>query len=227
MISAKIVERPARFDRVDRVKEAVGQRVLPEDDRFWILGGCLVAQVGVREWIEVPVGFTTDGASVPRWAQDLTGWAPWADPQRWAGIVHDWLYSRRGVAKSQADNVFRAVLVPKEPAGGNGSSCTSRSSWAAGRLIEPIRPEARASSSERPVVRSELSTRSTNARCGERTSRRRSAMGCGEPTASPATPARCTARGDSRRLSSPAGWRSGTRTKTACARRSLAVALPM
>lgn len=111
MISAKIVERPARFDRVDRVKEAVGQPVLPDDDRFWILGGRLVAQVGVREWIEIPVGFTTDGASVPRWAQELTGWAPWADPQRWAGIVHDWLYSQRGVAKSHADNVFRAVLV--------------------------------------------------------------------------------------------------------------------
>lgn len=111
MISAKIVERPARFDRVDRVKEAVGQPVLPDDDRFWVLGGRLVAQVGVREWIEIPVGFTTDGASVPRWAQELTGWAPWEDPQRWAGIVHDWLYSPRGVAKSYADNVFRAVLV--------------------------------------------------------------------------------------------------------------------
>jgi hypothetical protein len=87
MISAKIVERPARFDRVDRVKEAVGQPVLADDDRFWILGGRLVAQVGVKEWIEIPVGFTTDGASVPRWAQELT--------------------------KSHADNVFRAVLVSK------------------------------------------------------------------------------------------------------------------
>jgi hypothetical protein len=165
MISARIVERPARFDRVDRVKEVVGQPVLPDDDRFWILGGRLVAQVGAREWIEIPVGFTTDGASVPRWAQELTGWVPWEDPQRWAGIVHDWLYSQRGVAKSYADNVFRAGLFPKEPAAGSESSCTARSSWAAGRLIEPIRPEARESSSEHSAVRSELTTRGTNTRC--------------------------------------------------------------
>jgi len=111
MISARIVERPARFDRVDRVKEAVGQPVLPGDDRFWILGDPLVVEVDSGERIEVPVGFTTDGASVPGWAQALTGWEPWADPQRWAGVVHDWLYSQRGVSKSHADDVFRAVLA--------------------------------------------------------------------------------------------------------------------
>ncbi len=109
MVSARIVGRPARFDRVDRVKEVVGEEVLPGDDRFWILGDPLVA-VADAERIEVPVGFTTDGASVPGWAQTLTGWAPWSDPQRWAGVVHDWLYCRRGVTKSYADNVFRAVL---------------------------------------------------------------------------------------------------------------------
>jgi Protein of unknown function (DUF1353) len=46
---------------------------------------------------------------VPKWALELIGWAPSEDPQRWAGI--DWLYSQRGVAKSYADTVFRAVLV--------------------------------------------------------------------------------------------------------------------
>ena len=111
MISAKIVERPARFDRVDRVKAAVGQPVLPGDDRFWILGDPLIVQVGEEERIEVPVGFTTDGASVPTWAQRLTGWEPWVDPQRWAGVVHDWLYSQPDVSKSHADRVFRALLA--------------------------------------------------------------------------------------------------------------------
>ena len=80
MLSARIVARPARFDRVDRVKMAVGQPVLPGDDRFWILGDPLVVQVDGGERIEVPVGFTTDGASVPGWAQALTGWDPWAEP---------------------------------------------------------------------------------------------------------------------------------------------------
>jgi hypothetical protein len=108
-MEARIVQRPARFDRVDRVKQAVGQPVLPGDDRFWILGDPLVAEVdGTR--IEVPVGFTTDGASVPPWAQVVTRWDPWADPQRWAGVVHDWLYTQPGITKDYADDVFKALL---------------------------------------------------------------------------------------------------------------------
>jgi hypothetical protein len=111
VLSAKIVQRPDRFDRVDRVKAAVGQPVLVGDDRFWILGDPLIVEVGDGERIEVPVGFTTDGASVPRWAQKVTGWDPWDDPQRWAGVVHDWLYSQPGVSKSRADSIFRALLA--------------------------------------------------------------------------------------------------------------------
>jgi hypothetical protein len=88
MLTAKIIARPGRFDRVDRVKAVVGEQILPGDDQFWILGEPLVVQVG-DDRIEVPTGFTTDGASVPDWAQRITRWKPWEDPQRWAGIVHD------------------------------------------------------------------------------------------------------------------------------------------
>ncbi len=110
MLTATITVRPERFDRVDRVKEVVGEEILPGDERFWILGEPLVVQAR-NERIEIPTGFTTDGASVPAWAQRITGWEPWEDPQRWAGIVHDWLYAQPGVGKLHADNVFRAVLV--------------------------------------------------------------------------------------------------------------------
>jgi hypothetical protein len=110
MLTAKVISKPERFDRVDRVKAAVGQEILPGDDRFWILGDPLVVQVG-DEQIVIPTGFTTDGASVPGWAERITMWKPWDDPQRWAGIVHDWLYSQRGVSKARADEIFRAVLV--------------------------------------------------------------------------------------------------------------------
>jgi hypothetical protein len=110
MLTAKVISKPERFDRVDRVKAAVGQEILPGDDRFWILGDPLVVQVG-DEQIVIPTGFTTDGASVPGWAERITMWKPWGDPQRWAGIVHDWLYSQRGVSKARADEIFRAVLV--------------------------------------------------------------------------------------------------------------------
>jgi Protein of unknown function (DUF1353) len=87
-LSAKILQTPGRFDRVDRVKQTVGPPVLPGDDRFWILGDPLIIEVD-DERIEVPVGFTTDGASVPGWAQRLTGWKPWTDPPRWASVAHD------------------------------------------------------------------------------------------------------------------------------------------
>ena len=110
MVTARITTKPGRFDRVDRVKAVVGEEILDGDDRFWILGEPLFAEVD-DDVIEVVVGFTTDGASVPRWAQRVTRWKPWEDPQRWAGIVHDWMYSTRGVEKRHADRVFHAVLV--------------------------------------------------------------------------------------------------------------------
>lgn len=114
MPSAEILSRPARFARVDRVKEYTGQPIEPEDDLFWILGDPLVVQVDGSELIEVPVGYTTDGASIPKWATGLPGWGRWEDPQRWAGVTHDWLYTQTGVTKKRADQVFRAVLVAED-----------------------------------------------------------------------------------------------------------------
>ena len=76
VLTAKIINKPERFDRVDRVKAVAGETILPGDDRFWILGDPLVVEVG-DDRIEIPVGFTTDGASVPVWAQRLTRWKPW------------------------------------------------------------------------------------------------------------------------------------------------------
>lgn len=110
MVTADIETRPDTFDRVDRIKEAFGIPVLPGDERFWILGSPLTVRTD-GELVEVPTGFTTDGASVPGWAQAITGWKPWDDPQRWAGITHDYLYARPDTTKRFGDDVFRAVLV--------------------------------------------------------------------------------------------------------------------
>lgn len=108
---ATIIERPDNFDRVDRIKkEITGEKVLPDDHRYWILGGPLIVEVdGVLH--TVPEGFTTDGASIPKPGQWLTGWDPWEPPQRWAAIVHDFLYCASGIAKKYADGAFRAVLI--------------------------------------------------------------------------------------------------------------------
>jgi hypothetical protein len=115
IVIAAIVDRPDRFDRVDRIKRALAEAgeptgaVLPGDDQLWILGTPLIVEVNARRH-EVPAGFTTDGASIPKWGQVLTGWDPWEPPQRWAAIVHDWLYCDHGVSKEYADEAFRAVL---------------------------------------------------------------------------------------------------------------------
>lgn len=108
-MDAIIIERPSTFDSVARVKEAVGEPVLWGDDALWILGQDMVFTVDGKDR-RVPAGFTTDGASIPPFAQVLTGWAPWEEPQRWGAIAHDYLYCVPGVAKSYADHVFRALL---------------------------------------------------------------------------------------------------------------------
>ena len=111
-MNVSIVSRPSddQFARVDRVKLAFGQVVLPGDDRNWILGEPLVVDVGGGEIITVPVGFTTDGASIPDAVERLTFWHPFEGPQRWAGIVHDWLYYEDGYDRKRADEIFRDVL---------------------------------------------------------------------------------------------------------------------
>ena len=113
MTEARIIEKPKRFARVDEVKKYVGQEILDDDHRFWILGDPMLAEADGQS-IEVPTGFTTDGASVPGWAQALTAWGPWEEPQRWGGILHDWMYSTKGVRKSHSDRVFRAVLKSED-----------------------------------------------------------------------------------------------------------------
>lgn len=114
-VRATITQRPETFDRVDRIKQALldaGEEADPirsGDDRLWILGSPLIVEVDDHEH-EVATGFTTDGASIPRWGQLLTGWEPWEPPQRWAAIVHDWLYCWRGASREYSDLVFREVL---------------------------------------------------------------------------------------------------------------------
>jgi len=81
-VNVSIICRPCddQFERVDRVKLAAGQVVLPGDDRNWILGEPLVVDVGDGEVITVPLGFTTDGASIPRAVERLTFWRPCTSP---------------------------------------------------------------------------------------------------------------------------------------------------
>ena len=79
----------------------------PNKDGTWTL------MADWRVWINdryytIPQGFTTDGASIPRFLWRLCG-HPMEAPRLYLAIVHDWFYSGGcpGVTRSYADAVFR------------------------------------------------------------------------------------------------------------------------
>lgn len=72
------------------------------------------ARLGVT--ITVPVGFPTDGATVPRWP--IVYWL-FGNRAEEAAAIHDWLYRQQTTTRAEADAVFRdamAVCHPPESA---------------------------------------------------------------------------------------------------------------
>lgn len=80
----------------------------PEPD-IWVLAAPLVWRDDVFGLVEVPCGFRTDMASIPRVLRGLS----FLDPNglsRRPACVHDWLYAWRGWGKARADNFLRFAL---------------------------------------------------------------------------------------------------------------------
>jgi hypothetical protein len=107
-MDAAVLERPTTFSRVEDIKRAGGEQILPSDDRYWLVGSPLAVAVDGIIYT-VPTGFATDGSST-KFAQSATAWQPWNPPQQWACVFHDWLYRQPGTDRRFADNAFRAVL---------------------------------------------------------------------------------------------------------------------
>lgn len=88
--------------------------VLIEDPRpdLWRLGSALIWEDKVFGRLEVPVGFVTDLASIPRAFRNL----PFLDPNgvsRRPAALHDWLYGSapgRRLGKPFADQFLYAAL---------------------------------------------------------------------------------------------------------------------
>ncbi|WP_434456496.1 DUF1353 domain-containing protein [Stutzerimonas urumqiensis] len=57
--------------------------------------------------IEVPAGFTTDFASVPRWPLTFALLGQYGHA---AAVLHDWLYSSGNLSREAADRVFLNAL---------------------------------------------------------------------------------------------------------------------
>jgi Protein of unknown function (DUF1353) len=84
------------------------------DGSHWVLEKPLRYRLKeTNETIEVPRGFVTDFASIPRVAWSVM--APTDRPGR-AGIIHDWLYWDQGCSREQADKI---MLLGMEETGVN------------------------------------------------------------------------------------------------------------
>jgi hypothetical protein len=78
------------------------------DEGEWRLLSPLVYRSDIAGQIEVPQGYVTDFASVPRLPMVylLAG-----DTAHEAAVIHDWLYALGTVARSVADDVFREAAA--------------------------------------------------------------------------------------------------------------------
>ena len=62
-----------------------------------------------QDWV-IPVGFRSDGASVPRFLWRLL--SPAIDPQTlWASIIHDYCYGKAITTREKADAAYRDQLI--------------------------------------------------------------------------------------------------------------------
>ena len=87
---------------------------LSEEDGKWILTAPLKYQSRIYKGIiEVPAGFETDLASVPRVPIAYTAFGNRAHRE---SVVHDYLYQKHLVGKAKADRIFlEAMKVRKKP----------------------------------------------------------------------------------------------------------------
>ena len=81
--------------------------LLPERNRNWVLAGTVVYRDGAGREIEVPKGFLTDLASVPRL---LWWWFPPYGSYTFAAVLHDWLYRTGIVSRAVADATFLEAM---------------------------------------------------------------------------------------------------------------------
>lgn len=77
---------------------------------FWIVRAPLVWCDATYGRLEVPVGFFTDLASIPRIARNLPAFDPNGHSRR-AAVVHDWLYQLQAHPKEWADSFLRDAMI--------------------------------------------------------------------------------------------------------------------
>lgn len=87
------------------------EATLKDDDKIWILDSPLIYESDILGRIEVPVGFETDFASVPRIP---IIYELWGDKAHREAVIHDYLYRKDAVPPAtfdQANDVFREAMI--------------------------------------------------------------------------------------------------------------------
>lgn len=82
---------------------------------------------GNQDHFEIPAGFKTDFASVPRIFWNIV--PPYGLYTK-AAVIHDWLYRNRIVSRKDADGIFRKIMHESEV-----GKIKRYSMWAAVRLF--------------------------------------------------------------------------------------------
>jgi len=59
--------------------------------------------------VEVPVGFVSDGASIPSIAHPIVG-PPWGGKYPEAAVIHDYLYCIQTTTRWEADKIFYQAM---------------------------------------------------------------------------------------------------------------------
>lgn len=77
---------------------------------FWSVASALVWCDSTYARIEVPKGFLTDLASIPRAVRNLPAFDPNGLSRRPA-VVHDWLYQVQSHPKAWCDSFLRAAMI--------------------------------------------------------------------------------------------------------------------
>ena len=65
--------------------------------------------IGGHNWL-IPAGYSSNGITAP--TSFKTSLGDGVDhPETWAAVFHDWLFTQKGVSRTQADRLFHELLI--------------------------------------------------------------------------------------------------------------------
>jgi Protein of unknown function (DUF1353) len=65
--------------------------------------------IGGKIW-RVPTGYSSNGITAPNLVKASLG-NGLDRPETWAAVFHDWLFTQKGISRSQADKLFHQLLL--------------------------------------------------------------------------------------------------------------------